>query len=269
MRRENPFLEIYKQCNSTSNREKYELLKENNGTPRYLDIELTNCCNIRCNMCPVGTGIMKRAQGIMEDEVFERICDQVEKYNIKGVRFIRWGEPTIHPKFMDYICRTKQIKGVLVHFNTNGMALTSEMLKRIVDMKIDSVKFSFQGIDQISYSEMRSGGKMETLVDNIKKLYDIRGEKELPYISVTTTTTYESEEDINSFKSQIEQYCDEVTVGKTKMEHIDLDRMNLTKDRYEIYRQCILADKNMKVKHLQVCPELHDKLSINWDGTVS
>lgn len=269
MKRENPFLEIYRQCNHNSNKEKYELLTKEKSIPLYIDIELTNCCNIKCNMCPVGTGVMKRPHGMMEDKVFERICDQIEKYNIKGVRFIRWGEPTTHPKFIDYIGRMKQINGLLVHFNTNGMALTSDMLHKIVEMKIDSVKFSFQGVDEISYSEMRNGGKLEKLIENIKELYYIRSEQNTPYISVTTTTTYESEEDIERFKTKITPYCDEVAVGKTTMEHVDLERMKLSQKRYEIYKQCIQADKNMKVTHLSVCPELYDKLSINWDGTVS
>lgn len=100
MKRINPFLDIYKQCNGKSNYEKYEKMRnEGLAVPLYLDVELTNCCNIHCNMCPVGTESMKREKGFMSDVVFEKIIENIKKYKIQGVRFIRWGEPTLHPKF--------------------------------------------------------------------------------------------------------------------------------------------------------------------------
>lgn len=103
MQRVNPFLQIYKQCNTMSNIEKYDKLKNDKSIlPIYLDIELTNCCNINCNMCPVGTGIMKRPKGFMSDEVFARVLEDIKKYKIQGVRFIRWGEPTLYKKFLKW-----------------------------------------------------------------------------------------------------------------------------------------------------------------------
>ena len=103
MERTNPFEMIYKQCNSTTNYEKY--IKHYNvavDVPAYLDVELTNCCNIRCNMCPVGSGTMKRPKGFMSEEVFTRIVENIKKYPIQGIRFIRWGEPMLHPNFFDW-----------------------------------------------------------------------------------------------------------------------------------------------------------------------
>ena len=90
MKRINPFLAIYKQCNGGSNSEKYDNMQiKGLDVPIYLDVELTNCCNIHCNMCPVGTGVMKRDKGFMSDAVFETIMDNIKKYKIRGVRFIR------------------------------------------------------------------------------------------------------------------------------------------------------------------------------------
>lgn len=170
----NPFSEIYKQCNSSSNIEKYEdICRNQNKVPVYLDVELTNYCNIHCNMCPVGTGAMKRNKGFMSDKVFEKILDNIKRYHIKGVRFIRWGEPTLHLKFLDWAKALKD-EGSLVHFNTNGLLLDEKMIRGIVDTKIDSVKFSFQGIDDLTYKEMRSGGSYSKLLSAIKMMYAMR-----------------------------------------------------------------------------------------------
>lgn len=103
MKRENPFNKIYGQCNGGSNIEKYNLLSSGRiSAPIYLDLELTNYCNIRCNMCPVGTNVMKREQGYMSETVFEMILDNIKMFRIQGVRLIRWGEPTLHPDFFKW-----------------------------------------------------------------------------------------------------------------------------------------------------------------------
>lgn len=268
MKRINPFVEIYKQCNSSSNSAKYNALRnKENAVPLYLDIELTNCCNIQCNMCPVGTEIMQRKKGFMSEEIFEKVLENIKRYHIQGVRFIRWGEPTLHPQFLKWGKILKK-EGVLVHFNTNGLLLDEETILEIVKLKIDSVKFSFQGIDDLTYREMRKGGSYSQLLAAIKMMHKIRGDEKEPYISVTTSITYESEEEIALFKREVYPYCDEIDVGRTKLQHVDIAHMELSDERRRIYEQFMKEDKR-KIKHMTVCPEIWDKLSINWDGSVS
>lgn len=265
---ENAFNEIYRKCNNTSNIEKAaDMCKTPHKVPLYLDIELTNCCNIHCNMCPVGTDAMKRNKGFMSEEVFEQILNNIKRYHIQGVRFIRWGEPTLHPHFLDWAKALKQ-EGVLVHFNTNGLLLNEEKIKEIIEAKIDSVKFSFQGIDDLTYGEMRSGGSYSKLLHIIKMMYSMRGKGAKPYISVTTSITYESDEEITRFQEEISPYCDEVGVGRTKMQHIDIKRMKLSKERKTVYERFMKEDRS-SMHRMTVCPEIWDKLSVNWDGSVS
>lgn len=156
----------------------------------------------------------------------------------------------------------------MVHFNTNGLLFNDEAVEKILRTGIDSVKFSFQGINSLTYSEMRSGGNYLQLIDAIKQMYRMRGEKEKPYISITTSVTYESEQEIEQFKTNVSPYCDEVSVGKTKMQHVDIERMNLSAERRKIYERFMKEDKG-QMRHVSVCPEIWDKLSINWDGSVS
>lgn len=159
-------------------------------------------------------------------------------------------------------------EGVLVHFNTNGLLLNNEKIEKIFETEIDSIKFSFQGIDDLTYSEMRKDGSYSQLMNIIKATYEMRGEREKPYISVTTSITYESQKQIEEFKNKIRNYCDEIGIGQTKMEHIDIRRMRLSQARLEIYEKFI-NENQVEMKHVSVCPEIWNKLSINWDGSVS
>lgn len=115
---------------------------------------------------------------------------------------------------------------------------------------------------------MRKGGSYSQLLAAIKMMHKIRGDEKEPYISVTTSITYESEEEIALFKREVYPYCDEIDVGRTKLQHVDIAHMELSDERRRIYEQFMKEDKR-KIKHMTVCPEIWDKLLINWDGSVS
>lgn len=265
----NPFVPIYREVNHGSNREKYIKIKQlaGNALPIYLDVELTNLCNFKCRFCPTGTGTMRRMRGMMPTEVIDAIAENVKKYNIAGVRFIRWGEPTMHP---DYISIIKKVKkaGALVHINTNGSLLDEDQIRKLLDIHLDSIKFSFQGADKGTYDEMRKGGDYNRLLEIIRKFHEMRGNRLYPYIQITTTLTGETVSQIESFKSDISGYCDYYNIGYTKLNHLNIDQMEVDDSEKENIRKLYEQEKNNH-KYLPVCIEAFDKLSINWNGDVT
>lgn len=266
--RENPLLGIYKICNNGTNVDKYNrIVKHELELPRYLDVELTNCCNFRCCFCPTGTKSIKRPKGFMQDEVVDALIENVKKYHIPAVRFIRWGEPTLHPKYLDIIEKVKQT-GSLIHINTNGSLITDEQIQKMVDMQLDSIKISFQGADEGTYNEMREGGDYNRLLQKVRRLHEIRGERELPYIQISTTLTRETVEQIESFKNDIEEYCDYYNVGYTQLTHLNVENMNIDNQEKKKIRELQEYEKNNH-KYICTCPEAFDKLSINWNGDVT
>jgi len=260
--RVNPFQEIYDVCNKGDSKFKLAQLPE---YPRYIDIEVTNNCNFKCLMCPTGNASSTRPRGYMEDSTFERILEQVTLHKTP-VRIIGWGEPTLHKKLVEY-CRRMHENGVLVHMNTNGRLLTPEMMDKLLDIPIDSVKFSFQGIDVRSYKEMRSIDYFDQLLGKVKLLYDKRGDRELPFIHVSTTVTYETKEQIKAFQEFTKTCVDLVTVGKTVFERIDLDKVNISKGKKDLL--ATLMEQQSLIKVHPECPEVYDKLSVNWDGKIT
>ena len=266
--RENPFVPIYRLCNNGDNAEKYAKIRSGEVTlPRYLDVELTNHCNFRCRFCPTGTKSMNRTRGYMPEAVADALVENVAKYRIPGVRFIRWGEPTLHPKFIEIIRRTKST-GALVHFNTNGSQLDENMIEALLDAGLDSIKFSFQGADEGTYNEMREGGDYERLLGIVRTMYELRGSRPSPYIQISTTLTAETAEQVESFKRDVGAYCDYYNIGFTKLNHLDVSAMNVSDEE----KAKILAlQENERVNHVyrSFCPEAFDKLSVNWNGDVT
>ena len=265
--RENPFIPIYHQVNNGTNEEKYNRICQGGGLPLYLDVELTNFCNFRCRFCPTGTKSMKRMRGFMPDEVVDALIENVRRYNIQGVRFIRWGEPTMHPKYLEIIERIKNV-GALTHINTNGSLLDEAQMQRLLDIHLDSIKFSFQGADEGTYNEMRAGGDYSRLLGIVRKFHELRGSNQYPYIQISTTLTGETAEQVESFKQDVGAYCDYYNIGYTKLTHLDVGAMKIDDVEKE------------KIRHLQeletihhsfrpVCNEAFDKLSVNWNGDVT
>lgn len=263
LKRINPFRKIYDICDNGDPKYKYSNLPD---FPRYIDIEITNHCNYKCLMCPVGTNSIKRKQGFMCDDIYMKILNEIKEYETP-LRFIRWGEPTLHKNFVEYIKKAKEL-GIMCHFNTNGSLLTREQCIELVDIGLDSMKFSFQGIDEKSYKEMRNNDYFDQLLSTIKMLYDIRNDKPYPYIHVSTTITYETSEQVNKFKNEVEKYSDLVTVGRTILEHINLDMIKLNEEAKKTLTR-LKNEESVVKQHLKCCPEVFDKLSVNWDGTVS
>jgi len=257
LERINPFRKIYDICDSGDSKDKYEHLPD---FPRYIDIELTNYCNYKCLMCPVGTGTMKRVQGFMSKEVYDKLLNEIKDYKT-SLRFIRWED------FIEYIKKAKNL-GIMCHLNTNGSLLTEDDLKSLVEIGLDSIKFSFQGIDEKSYSEMRNKNCFNDLINKIKRLYEIRGNNIYPYIHIATTVTYENKENVYKFKKYTSQFADLVTIGRTKLEHIDIEKSKLSKEEKEMFKY-LKEQESLVKQHFKCCPEVFDKLSINWDGTVT
>lgn len=258
----NPFQPIYDECNKGDSQAKFADLPE---FPRLIDIELTNLCNFRCLMCPTGTFSQKRAKGFMTEQVFRKIVEEIAPRGT-ALRFIRFGEPTMHPQFFQFLEIAKE-HGILCHVNTNGSLISDELIHQLCDLPLDSIKFSFQGIDKKSYSEMRNTDFFDDLVKLITNFNNIRGNRDKPYLHVSTSITYETTEQIQTFKALTEPLVDKVSVGYTVMDHLDVDSVRLRPEELKTMKW--LKEQQSLVKEHPQCPEVYDKLSINWDGSVS
>ncbi len=237
----NPFQKIHEEILASDMKTK---LANPLPFPRMIDIELTNSCNFRCTMCPTGQRALRRDTGFMSQETFQDIFKQIEQHKTP-VRFIRWGEPTLHSNFIEWV-RLLESKGVPCHLNTNGSRMTSRMFDDLLEIPITSIKFSLQGVTRKQYYDVRGKDFFVELGGIIQSFAIKKRRREKPYIHVGTTVgllTTEGEK--KRFRMRMRRYADLVTIGETK----------------------ILSERNEKGYHCQ-CPEVFDKLSIDFDGKV-
>ena len=240
---------LYKICNSGTTKQKIARI----GTfPKLVDIELTNCCNMRCKMCPTGCGTTNRTSGYMDTRMIERILDELSQYKTP-IRLIRWGEPLMHPAIYDIIRRAKELD-IAVHLNTNGLMLSPSIAKMLISTGVDSIKVSIQGYDRQSYAVVRGLDHFQQLCEDIRGLVLARGDTKVPRIVVGTTI--EQKDKIIDMKE------DRKDLEQKRWLKIQLDPV----DELYVGDTLDLAEER---KPPDVCPEVFDKLSIDWDGKVS
>ena len=205
-----------------------------------LIIEPTNTCNLRCTFCFVTDG-MTRDGGFMDFDLFKKIIDDCT--DLEHLCMHNWGEPLLHKDIFRMIEYAKN-KGVnYVVMNTNGTLLTDKMINRIVNSKLDIIRFSIDGSAE-TFKRVR-GEELENIEKNIKKLKIIK-EKKRPELKMGVVFTVEedTERDAEEYINHWEKIVD----------HVRLQPKLITSPRTE------------------VCPEPfgkdYGKLVVLWDGRV-
>ena len=260
--RENPFQPLYDMCNAGDSHRKHRELP---AFPRMIDIETTNTCNFRCLMCPTGNYSQQRPKGFLDKELFYRVLEQCKPHGT-AIRFIRWGEPLTHPDIIEFVQACTDA-GIMTHLNTNGSKLDDHMMDALIGAGLTSLKYSFQGVDRKSYHEMRNTDFFDELLATMRHFKEKRGDRAFPFLHVSTTITYETPEQVATYKRLMADAVDQVSVGRTVLDFIDLNAVRLRPHEVEMLRW--LKDKESVIKTHPECPEVFDKMSVDWNGLVT
>ena len=132
--------------------------------PSQIALEVTNHCNLACTICPHSK--MTRPQGLMPFDSFRMYVDKTARYAdfayLYGI-----GESLIHPdldKMIDYA----QDAGMYTYLSTNAALMDEQWSGRLLNSKLQSVTFAFDGYTKEQYERIRVKGCFETVIENIK-----------------------------------------------------------------------------------------------------
>lgn len=94
-------------------------------------IEITSICNLRCQYCTWPK--MPRPKQHMDRETYEKALGWVKHFQRKGTQgelnLAGIGESTLHPDFVEYVARAREVLGddIRLVIATNGLLMTEEM----------------------------------------------------------------------------------------------------------------------------------------------
>ena len=141
-------------------------LKKIYFSPKYLFIETTNLCNLKCIMCPVSDNtMMTREKKKLAFSNFKKIIDS-NKF-VKIVYLTNWGEPLLNNHIVDMVqyLSDRKIKSVIT---TNGILFNQKNIVALLKAGVSIIRISMDGINE-TYEKIRNHS-FEDLKKNIDLL---------------------------------------------------------------------------------------------------
>lgn len=142
--------------------------------PLLVDIELSTICNLKCPMCYTLTEDFKSKvpTKLMDEALYKSIIDEIAG-NVPAIRLSLRGEPTLHPRFIEFIKYAKD-KGIKeVSFLTNGSKLDDEYIEKIILAGADWITVSIDGVDE-QYEAIRYPMKFSGILNSMKRFKEIK-----------------------------------------------------------------------------------------------
>ncbi len=134
--------------------------------PQKLYLDLTEDCNLWCQMCREKKSICGRT---MDETLFVRLVDETAPF-VRSYSLFNWGEPLLLREFRQRVRYVNQKKrqDCTVDISTNGMLLDKSMIDFLVGERV-LIAISVDGADKATFEAIRRGSNFERVMQNAKK----------------------------------------------------------------------------------------------------
>ena len=214
--------------------------------PLFLDIEVTNACNLRCPFCETTISGMYHQKGFISKNCIEKILDEGANNGLYGVKFNIRGEPLLHPLIDDFVRYAKEKGMVDVYFNTNAVLLTESMINRLIEAGLDRISISFEGHTKDIYEKNRVCSNYDLVLKNIENLRKIKEKLGVKYPFVRIQTIKLPEIDIKKYENFWKTRVDEVAC----LEYQDM------------------TSRKEGIVSTWRCPQLWQRMAVLWNGDI-
>lgn len=166
----------------------------------YLRMDLTSNCNIRCIMC--------QTHNLNSDNIYFDF--DVFKAQTKGkldawstIQIGNLAEPTIHPRFGDFLEYIRSESDALIIIVTNGILL-GKYASLINKLKNISVQISIDSLNKDIHEKIRKGSKFDKVMRAVKML-----DTSVTQVKLTFTLMYSNVKEYDS----VVEFCKQNNYG--------------------------------------------------------
>lgn len=140
-----------------------------------LYIEPTSRCNLQCRTCIRNS--WHEPVGSMDMVVYRKLLADLKDFKtLNTIAFWGYGEPLTHPEIVHMVADAHDT-GLKTEVITNGHLLDETIAKGLIQAGLDTVVISLDGTTQASYEDVRLGGSLTRVEDNIALLNILREKK--------------------------------------------------------------------------------------------
>ncbi|MFO7801883.1 MAG: radical SAM protein [Desulfovermiculus sp.] len=230
--------------------------KSNTLFPSEIVLEVTNVCNLRCRFCHFHSEQAKRRRKIehMDKDLWTKVLQELEEWP-RPVSLLTHGagEPLLYPHLLDLLHQAKQIPDLRVGFMTNAMLLDAQWAKRLVDMQIDFLAFSIDGINPQTHDYFRRNANLQIIETNLSRLIHEKKEQgsQLPHLSFNMVGYEQILDQADGYVRKWLPHAQSVSIAK-----------------FRPVGSRILWDNHGQQPPFRPCPLLFNQLVIGVDGRV-
>lgn len=161
---------------------KDDICIEMDDKSKYLNIYLTQACNLRCKHCFMLSGV--KLENELTVDQWKNVLKDFRSIGGEYVTFTG-GEALMNPDFEDIVKYASSI-GLSVTILSNGVLWTDNLIDSLYG-HVSQIQISLDGINEQTNASVRGKGVFDKVVENIIKIAN-RGYR----ISVATTFTLEN-----------------------------------------------------------------------------
>jgi radical SAM protein with 4Fe4S-binding SPASM domain len=250
--------------------------------PVNIALEPTIACNSDCIMCNrnYNRKETKQAESYLDWETFNK-ARPLFRY-ARSVLFGGFGEALLHPEYAAMLREIKKLSRFVFTY-TNGISMSGEIGRQLVDVGIDRICISIGGSTRETYKKIRGVDKYNKVMDNIKEMRDYKRKK-----AVNKPDLFFELVAMNSVLPELDEIVDlahELGVQTISMPNLvaqgeDMQKesvwLNIEEAKTTFAKTAERAKKygiifnppNMDLNYRSNCGSLLNNMTINWDGTV-
>ena len=161
-------------------------LKSAGGIASVVTFQLCYECNLSCIMCQKSSRDKNDYNSNLTHMDFERIKEFIRAYHKKLIVIrLTGGEPLFYKQFEQLIdlFNAYKIKFTLL---TNGTLLTESIMRKMIPNCVE-ISISMDSIHETTYSQIRRGGNLQVVVENIRRLNEMKQKRKAPILNVAMT----------------------------------------------------------------------------------
>lgn len=158
-------------------------------------VRISPCCvcNFRCEYCTQSISEMRSAyrkmgvNGMLDFHLFKKIIDEISDLfgSVKKIILVGMGEPLLNPHISDMVAYIMEKHAAdQTEIVSNGVYLSHEMSKRLIDAKLSLLRISVNGLSDVDYlKHCNVAVDFAQFIDQMRYFYETKGQTKL-YVKI-------------------------------------------------------------------------------------